>query len=69
MVSEQRLNFCCVFLQIFLACLVTFYVVETLTLPQVVFNSLILYNNLSILYVLSGEFQLKFQIYIFKRIT
>ena len=32
------------------------------TLPQVIFNSLKLYNDLSILYVLSGEFQLKFQI-------
>ena len=32
------------------------------TLPQVVFNSLMLYNNVSILYILSGEFQLKFQI-------
>ena len=52
-----------VFLLIFVAYHVTFYsVVETPTLPQVVFNSLILYNNLSILYVLSGEFQLKFQI-------
>ena len=52
-----------VFLLIFVAYHVTFYsVVETPTLPQVVFNSLILYNNLSILYVLPGEFQLKFQI-------
>ena len=52
-----------VFLLISVAYHVTFYsVVETPTLPQVVFNSLILYNNLSILYVLSGEFQLKFQI-------
>ena len=25
------------------------------------------YNNLSIFYLLSGEFQLKFQIYVFKR--
>ena len=52
-----------VFLLISVAYHVTFHsVVETPTLPQVVFNSLILYNNLSILYVLSGEFQLKFQI-------
>ena len=56
------LTFCCAFLLIFVAYLVTFYsVVETPTLPQVVFNSLILYNNLFILYLLSGEFQLKFQ--------
>ena len=42
---------------------VTFYsVVETPALPQVVFNSLMLYNNVSILYLLSWEFQLKFQI-------
>ena len=59
-----------VFLSFFVAYHVTFYsVVATPTLPQVVFNSLILYNNLSILYVLSGEFQLKFQISIFKWIT
>ena len=52
-----------VFLLIFVGYHVTFYsVVETATLPQVVFNSLILYYNFSILYVLSGEFQLKFQI-------
>ena len=39
-----------VFLLIFLAHHVTFYsVVEKPTLPQFVFNSLILYNNLSIL--------------------
>ena len=31
-------------------------VVETPTLPQVVFYSLLLYNNISILYILSGEF-------------
>ena len=31
-------------------------------LPEAVFNSLMLYNNVSILYVLSGEFHLKFQI-------
>ena len=29
---------------------------ETPTLPQVVFNSLMLDNNVSILYILSGEF-------------
>ena len=52
-----------VFLLIFVAYHVTFYsVVQTPTLPQVVFYSLILYDNLSILYVLFGEFQLKFQI-------
>ena len=56
-------KFCCAFLSIFVAYHVTFYsVVETPTLPQVVFNSLLLYNNLSILYVLYWEFQLKFQI-------
>ena len=31
--------------------------VEIPTFPQVVFNNLILYNNLSILYVLSREFK------------
>ena len=47
----------------FVAYHVTFYsVVETPTLPQVVFNSLILYNNLSFLYVLSREFHPEFQI-------
>ena len=35
--------------------------VETPTLPQVIFNSLILYNNVSILYLLSGEFQVNFR--------
>ena len=55
--SEYCLNFCCVFLLIYVAYHVTFYsVVETPTLPQVVFYSLILYNNVSILYILSGEF-------------
>ena len=64
------LTFCCAFLLIFLAYLITFYsVVEAPTLLQVVFNSLRLYNYLSILCVLSGKFQLKFQIWIFKRIT
>ena len=64
------LTFCCAFLLIFVAYLITFYsVVEAPTLPQVVFNSLRLCNYLSILYVLSGKFQLKFQIWIFKRIT
>ena len=68
--SKWDLNFCCVFLPIFTAYHVTFYsVVETSTLHQVVFNRLILYKNLPILYVLAGEFQLKFQIHIFKRIT
>ena len=49
-VSGQRITpLCCVFLLIFVAFHVTFYsVVKTSTLPQFVFNSLILYNNLSV---------------------
>ena len=35
---------------------------------KVAFNSLMIHNNLSFLYILLGEFQLKFQIKIFKRI-
>ena len=55
--SEYRLNFCCIFLLIYVAYHVTFYsVVETPTLPQVAFNSLMPYNNVSILYILSEEF-------------
>ena len=52
-VSGQRITpLCCVFLLIFVAFHVTFYsVVKTSTFPQFVFNSLILYNNLSILSV------------------
>ena len=46
-----------IFLLIYVAYHVTFYsVVETPTLPQVVFYGLMLYNNISILYILSGEF-------------
>ena len=61
--SEQRLNFCRVFLLIYVLYHVTFYsVVEIPTLPHVVFNSLMLYNSVSILYVLSGEFYLKLRI-------
>ena len=52
-----------VFLLIYVAYHVTFYsVVDTPILPQVVFNSLMLYNNVSSFYLLSGEFQLKFKI-------
>ena len=50
-----------VFLLIYVAYHVTFYsVVETPTLLQVVFNSLMFYN-VSILYLLSGEFQQNFR--------
>ena len=53
----KGLNFCCIFLLIYVAYQVTFYsVAETPTPPQVAFNSLMPYNNASILYILSGEF-------------
>ena len=54
---EQRLNFCCVFLLISAYHVTLYSVVETPTLPQVVFYSLMFYNNVSILYILSGEFR------------
>ena len=62
--SELRLNFCCFSPEFCSLPSDIFFcsVLETITLPQVAFNSLILYNDLSILYVLYGEFQLKFQI-------
>ena len=53
--TEKLQRFCN--LLIYVAYHVTFYsVVETPTLPQVAFNSLMPYNNVSILYILSGEF-------------
>ena len=56
-------EFCCVFLLIYVIYHVTFdYVVEKATLLQIVFNILMLYNNVSILYVLSEKCQLKCQI-------
>ena len=55
--SKKGLNFCCLFLPIYVPYHLTFYsVVEIPTLPEVVFYSLMLYNDVSILYVLSGEF-------------
>ena len=48
----------CIYIYIYIyAYHVTFYsVVETPTLSQVVFYGLMLYNHISILYILSGEF-------------